>query len=231
MEGPLPALSGVHLSILHAYLRIYAKGSLLCHFSRAIPLPLSLFLPPSPFFITVVCIETNTRVKGKQNSKRIMFYEISHPILEVKLLLRELYRYFAEPCLKVTVLCYEFLPKVFQVYRSLRQTCIQGKLAPGQDPGPAKLDMVIISLFCFQWEGQSDMWPSFVRCRRSLLVTFRSFNRGNYFMITFFFLFSTSIKGYSNHLVIMTWYTNDEDLLAEDAGVGGLGRETPGTWW
>lgn len=28
-EGPLPALSGVHFSIIYAYLRIYAKGSLL----------------------------------------------------------------------------------------------------------------------------------------------------------------------------------------------------------
>lgn len=120
----------------------------------AMPLLLSLFLPPSPFFIAVVCIETNTCVEGKQNSKCIMFYEISHLILEVKLLLRELYRYFTGPCPKVTLLCYEFLPKVFQVYRSLRQTCIQGKLAPGQDPGPDKLDMVIISLFCFQWECQ-----------------------------------------------------------------------------
>lgn len=116
--------------------------------------PLSLFLPPSPFFITVVCIETNTCVKGKQNSKRIMLYEISHPVLEVKLLLRELYRYFTGPCPKVTILCYEFLLKVFQVYRSLRQTYIQGKLAPGQDPGPDKLDMVIITLSCFQGECQ-----------------------------------------------------------------------------
>lgn len=206
MEGPLPALSWVHLSILHAYLRIYAKGSLLYHFSLCYcpPPPLSLFLPPSPFFITVVCIETNTCVKGKQNSKRIMFYEISHPILEVKYLLRELYHYFAEPCPKVTVLCYEFLPKVFQVYRSLRQTCVQGKLAPGQDPGPAKLDMVIISLFCFQWESQicdpvlfsaEDLYWSPLGVLTGEIISW----------LHFFFLFSTSIKGYSNHLVTMTW--------------------------
>lgn len=118
-EGPLPALSGVHFSIIHAYLRIYAKGSLLYPFSLCCrPPPLSLFLPPSPFFLTVVCIEMNTCVKRKQNSKRIMVYKISHPILEVKLLLGEFYRFFTEPCLKVTVLCYEFPLKVFQVYRS-----------------------------------------------------------------------------------------------------------------
>lgn len=94
MEGPLPALSGVHFSIIYAYLRIYAKGSLLYPFSLCYPLPLSLSLPPSPFFITAVCIETNTCVKQKQNSRRIMVYEISHPILEVKLLLREFYHCF-----------------------------------------------------------------------------------------------------------------------------------------
>lgn len=183
------------------------------------PPPLSLFLPPSPFFLTVVCIEMNTCVKRKQNSKRIMVYKISHPILEVKLLLGEFYRFFTEPCLKVTVLCYEFPLKVFQVYRSWRQRCIQGKLAPGQDPGPAKLDKVIISLFCFQWESQTCD-PVLFSAKDLYWLPLGVLTGKIISCLHFFFLFLTSIKGYSNHLVTMTWYTNDGDLRAEDAGEG-----------
>lgn len=149
----------------------------------------------------------NTCVKRKQNSKRIMVYEISHPILEVKLLLGEFYHFFTEPCLKVTVLCYEFPLKVFQVYRSWRQRCIQGKLTPGQDRGPAKLDKVIISLFCFQWESQTCD-PVLFSAKDLYWLPLGVLTGEIISCLHFFFLFLTSIKGYSNHLVTMTWYTN-----------------------